>query len=458
MMALPQHMQSQAKVTTRHWSQTGVRGKWARPLPHQWVRLRAWGFERMTRSAGPTMWRKQRRAVCGAWQAIGTAAILIALPVVRFRSPAEAASPPTVVGTLTGPAEVVFNTQTDACQETDFPDANPRAFRDYAGRVHLISTTAVARAMVGPTLDTVKQDCHVIFRSAADSDPSHFDDQNTLMSFFSLDGRVVAALVHSEFHGWEHPGMCQTPKAGWPLRANCWWNTVTFALSADGGYAFTQPQPPLLLVASLPYRYVIGNRAGVSGYEQPTNILKVGNFYYAMINDWPFKDQAYGPCLIRTTDVLDPKSWRAWNGRAFRVRFVDPYHEPPPTTADHVCQAVLPGAAESLVIDERTGFFVVDQFTPDERFGPPGLYMLASRDLITWSKPRLVISTSDMLMQEEPGKWGYGYFSILDPTSRDRNFSTIKDNAYMYYVRFDQKHPPYDRAVMRRRIGIGING
>jgi hypothetical protein len=34
----------------------------------------------------------------------------------------------------------------------DIPDANPRAFRDWRGEVHLIATHFVARAMRGPSL------------------------------------------------------------------------------------------------------------------------------------------------------------------------------------------------------------------------------------------------------------------------------------------------------------------
>jgi hypothetical protein len=60
----------------------------------------------------------------------------------------------------------------------------------------------------------------------------------------------------------DRPGMCATPKADWPERANCWWNMVTFALSQDGGESFATPKPPANLVASLPYPYVKGNRAG----------------------------------------------------------------------------------------------------------------------------------------------------------------------------------------------------
>jgi hypothetical protein len=170
----------------------------------------------------------------------------------------------------------VFDTRTDSCEPVDVPDANSRAFRDDRNRVHLVSTHYVAHAMVGDSLDTVARACRVLYRSPEDPDPSHFSGRNWLMSFFSIDGRRIAALVHSEYEAWTVPGTCAAPKADWPARANCWWNTVTFALSTNGGDTFTTPKPPGDLVASLPYPYVKGNQAGAYGYATPTNILHVG--------------------------------------------------------------------------------------------------------------------------------------------------------------------------------------
>jgi hypothetical protein len=210
------------------------------------------------------------------------------------------------------------------------------------------------------------------------------------------------------------------------------------------------------LVAAMPYRYVVGNRESAYGYNGPTNMLKVGEFYYAMVNDWPYKLQKYGPCLMRTTNVFDPRSWRAWNGKEFAIRFVDPYRETNFKPEEHVCEPVFPGEARSLVEHARTGTFLATQFTPDDRFGPPGFYISASRDLTHWSTPVLVAKTSDLLATEGPGKWSYEYFSLLDPTSSDRNFATVGDTPYVYYVRFDGNDPPYARVLFRRQIKLVI--
>jgi len=358
-------------------------------------------------------------------------------------------SPPKLSAAFVGSAQPVFDSH-QGCDDLDIPDQPPRAFRDDQNDVHLIASHYVVRAMVGPTMDTVKHDCRVIYRSPEDPDPSHFQHRNWLTSFYGVKGRGIAVLVHSEFEADKVPGMCATPND----TNSCWWNTVTFASSEDNGYTFHVPKPPRNLVASLPYPYAIGNRASAYGYESPTNILKVNDFYYALVNDWPYKAQQYGPCLIRTADVFDPGSWRAWNGSDFNGRFINPYEETNARAEDHVCPPVFSGAADSLVRHEPTGYFIATQYAPDNRFGPPGFYLSTSADLIHWSEAVLVAKTSELLAQEGAGNWYYAYFSLIDPASSDRNFSAITSMPYVYYVRFEKNDPPYTRVLFRRQIKI----
>jgi hypothetical protein len=393
------------------------------------------------------------------WTVAGVAAVQLAACISNAKDSnssqsadplaSAGATPPEALGSFVAPPEQVFDTK-DACEQSDVPDMSAHAFRDMGGTVHLIASHYVARAMVGPTLSDLKHVCSVLYRASKDPDPSHFQYDNWLYSFFTEDGRRIAALVHSEFHGWEIPGLCETPSKN----ANCWWNTITFAQSNDGGESFTEPTPPSNLVASLPYRYEPANQMGAHGYYQPTNILKVGMFYYAMINDWPYKEQKYGPCLIRTQNPFDPQSWRAWDGQAFAVRFVDPYSEANSDSAKHVCEPVLAGVAESLVKIQGSDTYLVSVLTSDNRFGPAGLYLIASHNLTKWSRPTLVATNEQLLSADKSGHWTYGYSSLLDPESNDRNFSTVTETPYVYYVRFDQDHPPYARTLLRRRIHL----
>ena len=46
------------------------------------------------------------------------------------------------------------------------------------------------------------------------------------------------------------------------------------------------------------------------------------------------------------------------------------------------------------------------------------------------------------------------YFSLIDPKSTDPNYSAITDDPYLYYVRSDESHGPYKRALFRQRIKL----
>jgi hypothetical protein len=137
---------------------------------------------------------------------------LVAFGLIATSDPTAAAQHPSgisqVRGTLTGPRFAVFDTSKDACELIDIPDAPARAFVDSQGMVHLVSSHYVMRASIGPTLETVKHNCEVAYRSHHDPNPAHWDDNTWLDSFFSIDGTNVVALGHMEYHGWEHPGEC----------------------------------------------------------------------------------------------------------------------------------------------------------------------------------------------------------------------------------------------------------
>jgi hypothetical protein len=357
-----------------------------------------------------------------------------------------------------GPTEAVFDTRTQACERIDVPDIAARAFRDYRNMVHLVAAHYVARAMVGPTLDTVKRNCGVIYHSLEDPDPSHYQAQGWLAAFYTTDGRRIAALLHNEYHAWNIPGQCRTPNAGWPGLGNCWLSAVTFALSDDGGYSFTAPPSPKNLLAAMPYVYDKENREGRVGYTAPTNILKVGEFFYTMINNWPHRAQKYGPCVLRTNDVFDPSSWRAWDGAAFTIRFINPYVERNAKPEEHVCAPVLTSDLGGVVVHQGTGHFVATTIVRNRTYGEPGLYLLASADLIHWSKPTLVASTAAMAAAEEPGKWAYHYASLIDPASTDRDFGTVSDNPYIYYVRLDLSRGNFTRVLFRHRLSLRVRG
>jgi hypothetical protein len=92
----------------------------------------------------------------------------------------------------------------------------------------------------------------------------------------------------------------------------------------------------------------------------------------------------------------------------------------------------------------------------NDAYGPEGLYLSTSPDLIHWSKPELVTTIAKLQAEEPKGNWSYMYFSLIDPKSDDANFATITDDPYLYYVRSDDNHGPYVRVLFRQKIKLSV--
>jgi hypothetical protein len=68
--------------------------------------------------------------------------------------------------------------------------------------------------------------------------------------------------------------------------------------------------------------------------------------------------------------------------------------------------------------------------------------------------PALAMTLNQMLRREPPGNWSYAYFSLIDPKASDFSYATITDHPYLYYVRMDNDHGPYQRVLFRQRIKL----
>ena len=136
----------------------------------------------------------------------------------------------------------------------------------------------------------------------------------------------VYALVHNEYQGHLYNSGC-------PSSSACWFNSITSAVSTNSGATFTQ-------AAGADARWLRRSRTssrwtGPNGYFMPSNIVRSGDgYFYAMFRAQPKGAQQLGTCLMRTRDLSDPTSWRAWNGTTFSVQFHNPYLQPvtPATT------------------------------------------------------------------------------------------------------------------------------
>ena len=352
-------------------------------------------------------------------------------------SPSPEPAQPTLA--VTGPEEIVFDWTTDACEPEDIPDLPARAFRDAAGLVHLISAHLVNRAAVGPSLDDLTRECGIVLSSDHDLDPAHHNDNEWIAAVYTEDGETVYAVVHNEYHGWEH-GDCASETVDF----GCWYNSLTLAFSTDGGETFNHIAPtPGHFVAGLPYPYEAG--AGPFGIFEPSNILKAKDgFYYQVVRVDDIHSPEQWSCLMRTADLANPASWRAWDGSGFNLEFLDPYTAAPGADpADHVCAPLareeIGVMHQSLTYNSLLDRYVLLGLSADHLDGREawGIYYSFSEDLLTWTHRQLLWEL------ELPWTWIPGdeqpvlYPTLLDPDSPSRSFDVTDGTAYLYFTRFN---------------------
>jgi hypothetical protein len=343
----------------------------------------------------------------------------------------EAAGGPRVVALkVAGREQVVFSWSRDRCEDLDIPDLAARAFRDARGRVQLITAHFINRRFVGRDLSHLNHPCGVILRSDYNADPAAFDDKEWIASTWTSDGKTVYALVHDEYQGQTHPGQCPSGSYN-----QCWWNTVTMAVSTNGGRSYRDAAPSRL-VASVPYRYVPDS--GTFGVGWPTNIVHSGGYYYSIVYAKlePFgQPNSDRDCLMRTNNLADPNSWRAWNGTSFATTFIDPYTDDS-NPAEHLCQGVLPPAPGGVLVPGSLTYSSVARQWILVGILSDGFYYTLSADLIHWSPLVRFYSGVAVWAYQCGDREPIHYPSLIDPSSRSRNFQTVGAHPYLYFTLF----------------------
>jgi hypothetical protein len=341
-----------------------------------------------------------------------------------------------------GPEVTVFDHSSQSCQEDDIPDIAARGIKDSAGRTQLIVSHYNTRREIGTTLDNVTHNCSVVLFSDNDSDPSHYNYLEWLHSLYTIDGTTVYGFIHQEYHGWDFYREC-AGLAGTPDIKKCWYNAVTLAKSTNRGDSYSHVAPPGHLIASVPYQFT--PLQGPYGVYRPSNIqLRADGYYYMLVLAEPHGAQEPGECLVRTKDLSSPTSWRAWDGEAFTVRFINPYVETSENPANHVCKPV-----SSAFTGPLRGF-EVNSLTYNTYYGKymlvgqtlknnvPGFYFSLSEDLIHWTEPVKLMEgeipfVSHVCGDPNPVRDG----ALLDPSSPGRNFEQVDQTANLYFTRFN---------------------
>jgi hypothetical protein len=363
------------------------------------------------------------------------------------------------------PEQTVFDWTTQRCEDGHVPDTPARAFKDSSNKVQLTMSHSTNRRMIGPSLDTVAVDCAVTMSSHGNADPAAYDDQEWLHAFWTPDGSKVYSLVHDEYHGWDHPGMCNSqgspsrpkllttpapPEFASGFDPTCWYNSITLATSTDGGLTYTHTSPPTHLVASVPYQYV--PNTGPYGYFNPSNIIRVPGttpatttgYWYSMFFTQAYGAQQVGTCVMRTRNLASPTSWRAWDGAGFNVKFMNPYVDPDPPE-NHVCQPVSFNEIEqmnsSITYNSFFGKYLLigtaDFYDPELGRIVYGVYYSTSTDAVHWSMRQLVIEAELLWTWQCGDENPIAYPSVLVQTPGSRNFETTGKKMYLYFTRLN---------------------
>jgi hypothetical protein len=350
---------------------------------------------------------------------------------------------------ITGKPEIIFDSAHDGCEAIDVPDINPRAYRDDEGHVVMFALHFINRALRGPDLDHLKLDCRVALTSPFDPDPAHYDDRNYIAATWTRDGRDVEALVHHEYHADDHASCAG--KTG----LACWYNSVLAYRSHDGGSSFAKDHP--LVVASAPFGEAV-EQGRHRGFFNPSNIFSDGTYEYVFAATTGWQDQPFGACLFRTMQPTDPASWRAYDGRAFSIRYADPYASP--AAAPKPCAPVGPFVfpVGAVVRDQASSRWIAvfQAARNDGAFPVDGFYYASSTDLLHWSEARLLFAAKTLFSDLcTAGPSVIAYPSLLDPHAKGRNFDDLGDDAYLYFTLIKVDHcKTGQRLLMRQKIAI----
>ena len=237
----------------------------------------------------------------------------------------------------------------------------------------------------------------------------------------------------------------------------CWTVSIGMVVSHDFGMTWSHvAKPPHHLVAAVPYKYNQSHMA--YGWGDPSNIVRHCSdedfknedstshkdtedcyYYVAMYNRNRIGEQPSGICMARTKDVLNPMSWRGWNGKEFSVRFANPYKQLNPR--EHICETIdLPGIPEGCTILGLVWSLYLDEFVASigclvgHAFGK-SFYVSTSQDLIHWSPIKEFYNRDQDLPPDVRSQTtSIQYPSLLDPIHGGPNFDTIGQDPFLFWT------------------------
>ena len=391
------------------------------------------------------------------------------LGAVFFSSCLHAAA--AISATNTSRAFLLWNTTVSPVGCVEVPDTPARAFLDSTGSTVLVAGNTAARFSHGPSVLNTTRTCAILFNKTNSPDPSLYASNEFIHSTWSFNNGTVVALLHDEF-----PGMNfnQSDGAPWcnittgPRWPRCWTVSISLAVSQDWGRSWQRPlPPPANLVAAVPYPYESSRT--IFGWGDMGGITRGpdGFFYVAMYNRMDKGLQANGTCVMRSNALLDPRSWRGWDGAAFTVPFASAYGLPPGEAARHICAVLDPAIfPEPCVIYGTTWSTYLRRFVATVNcnsmarpihFRDYKIWYTTSADMIHWEPLALLL---DPRGPPEVPQFGGAdmitYPTLLDAGEGAFSYARIGRNATLTYIVNSENFWVWGRQLMGVNVTFAL--
>jgi len=365
---------------------------------------------------------------------------------------------PALAAVPTGQEQPVFPASAKACAALDRADTPLHAFRDAQGKVQAIATSNMNYRYIGSDLNHLKHDCHIIFKGGQDPDPTHNNNEGWIHGTYTADGKTIYALVHNEYWGNRFLPACKNDYTG------CWWNSVTWVKSTDGGKTYKLPpvDQRLVIGMAMPYKPKVGHPVG---FMNPSNILPLGQYLYAYVRVMGYGNQRSGNYLIRKSLKAPWNQWQVWNGHGYAdihdlIRKGGPVGVPVNVGYPEGYANAAPMTVMSITRHQPTGLFVALMARGSrlaKNTAEQGFYIATSKNLVYWSKPQQILQANFECIPTKKGPQSfYRYYSLVDPASKDRNFSTIGNNPYVYTTKITVPSCSGDKTLELVRIPVHL--
>ena len=250
---------------------------------------------------------------------------------------------------------------------------------------------------------------------------------------FRVDAKGDSGWDYTEFISGIDPGPAPCPSNRHDM---CTSISLTLGISTDGGQTYSQLPAPNHLIATFPYAY---DPEWMRAVWQPSGIVKNPNdgYYYAIIqldeHNFDYSSNLQAMCAIRTQNLADPASWRAWDGSGFNMKFINPYLHKNVNPEDHRCQPIFAGDATltygMTYNSYLEKFVVVGVYGRDD---VQGFFYATSDDFVNWSQKELILETPMGFLNGNQTPFD-AYPTLIDHDSPSPSFDVTGQRAYLYY-------------------------